>query len=154
MSRKIILSYSPLYFSERDAGSSKQIINYYTNASPTTALPQGQALSVNSSGLLVPLDITNQISWSNFVGYAFVRIPTSSEGQVISNGRLVNFTTALAIGTPLYIGLDGNPTATIPSTDNGFPSGALAIFLGVIVPNELNPSEKDISLFTQFIDVL
>lgn len=148
------MSYNPSSFNPQTSTSSA-VVTDYTNASAITAIPQAQACSVNSSGLLVPLDVSSQASWSSFVGYAYIRIPTSSIGQVIANGRLQNITTALPVGTPVYIGKDSNPTNIVPSEGvNGFVSGDAVIFLGVLVANEIIPSEIDISLFTQLIGVL
>ena len=110
---------------------------------------------MNAFGKLVPLDVTSQSSWQAFVGYANVRIPAGDTGPVISTGRLLNVTTSYTAGTALYIGTDGNPTSIVPSVGvNGFVEGDMVIFLGVIVVNESNPSELDIALFTQFVDVL
>lgn len=131
------------------------MVTLYTNASAITAIPQAQAVSVNSSGLLVPLDVSSQASWSSFVGYAYVRIPTSATGPVIANGRLQNITTILPVGTALYVGIDGNITSTVPSIGvGGFTAGDMVIFSGVLVPNESNNTEIDIALFTQLIGVL
>ena len=148
------MSYSPSSYNPQTSTASA-VVTDYTNASAITAIPQAQAVSVNSSGLLTPLDVSSQSSWNNFVGYAYIRIPTSTLGQVIANGRLQNITTALPVGTPLWVGKDSNPTDTPPSIGvNGFVSGDMVIFLGVLVQNEANPSEIDISLFTQFIGTL
>lgn len=149
------MSYSPVSFNPQGMGSSRQLITDYTNASLITAIPQAQACYVNGFGKIVPLDLTNQSNWSAFVGYANVRIPAGTLGQVISNGRLQNVTTSYTAGTALYIGKDANPTSIVPSVGvNGFVSGDMVIFMGVIVPNETNSLELDIALFTQFIDVL
>jgi hypothetical protein len=148
------MSYSPSSFNPQTATASA-LVTDYINASAVTAIPQGQACSINASGLLVPLDVSSQSSWTAFVGYANQRIPASALGPIIVNGRLQNFTTAYPIGTPLYIGTDGNPTNIIPSVGvNGFVSGDMVIFLGVLVPNEQIPSEIDIALYTQFVAVL
>lgn len=144
------MSYSPFYFGPQSAGSSESVITTYTNASAITAIPQAQACSVNSFGLIAPIDVSSSSSWQSFVGYANIRISTSGSGPVITNGRLKNFTTGLSIGTALWVGTDGNPTPTYPSIgSNGFASGDMVIFMGVIVQNEDNPSAKDIALFTQ-----
>lgn len=149
------MAYSPSSFSPQGTGSAESVVSNYTNNSAINAIPQGQACSVDTVGNIEPLDVSSQASWSNFVGYANSRIPTSTLGPVIANGRLKNITIAYAVGTPLYIGTDGNPTSTIPSAGvNGFVSGDMCIFMGVVVQNELNPSEKDIALFTQMIGVL
>jgi hypothetical protein len=146
------MSYNPL---PSVALSSRQVVTNYTNASGVTAIPQGMAVSTNGSGLLVPLDVSSQSSWQSFVGYANARIPTSTLGPVIANGRLENFTTALSVGTALYIGTDGNPTNIVPSVGvNGFVSGDIVIFMGVIVANETDPSEMDIALLTQVVGTL
>lgn len=148
------MSYSPSSYNPQNSTASA-VATDYTNASSVTAIPQAQAVSINSSGLLVPLDVSSQASWQAFVGYAYVRIPASSLGQVIANGRLQNITTILPVGTALYIGTDGNPTNIVPSVGvNGFVSGDSVIFMGVLVPNEVTPSEIDIALFTQVIGVL
>jgi hypothetical protein len=149
------MSFSPFYFNPQGTGTAEALVSNYTNASLVTAIPQGQAVSVNGFGKLVPLDVTSQSSWQSFVGYAYVRIPAGGTGPVIANGRLFNITTAYTAGTALYIGTDANPTSIIPSDGvNGFVAGDIVIFLGVIVQNETNPSELDIALFTQFVDVL
>ncbi len=148
------MSYSPSSFNPQTSTASA-VVTDYRNASAITAIPQAQACSVNSSGLLVPLDVSSQASWQAFVGYANVRIPASAIGPIIANGRLQNITTALPVATALYIGTDGNPTNTVPSIGvNGFVSGDMVIFLGVLVPNESNPSEIDIALFTQLVGTL
>jgi hypothetical protein len=148
------MSYSPNSFSPQTATASA-VVTDYTNASAINAIPQGQACSINSSGLIVPLDVSSQPSWQGFVGYAQVRIPTSTLGPIIANGRLQNFTTALPVGTALYVGTDGNPTNIVPSVGvNGFVEGDMVIFMGVLVSNEANGSEIDIALFTQLIGTL
>lgn len=151
------MSFSPVSFNPQSTGTSEGLLTTYTNASAITAIPQAMACSVNSSGLIVPLDVSNQASWDNWVGYAQFRIPASALGGVISNGRLKLYTNtnSYPLGTPLYIGIDANPTNIVPSVGvNGFLSGYAAIFMGVLVPNEANPSEFDISLFTQIVGVL
>lgn len=148
------MSYSPQFFNST-TNIASALITDYTNASVITAIPQAQACSVDGSGLLAPLDVSSQSSWNNFVGYANVRISTSTLGPVIANGRLQNITTSFSVGTPLYIGKDSNPTNIIPSVGvNGFVSGDAVIFMGVLVQNETTPSEIDISLFTQIIGTL
>lgn len=149
------MAYSPFSFNPESTGSARAVVTDYTNASAITAIPQAQAISINGSGLLVPLDVSNQASWSNFVGYAYIRIPQSATGPVIANGRLQNITTGYPVGTALYVGTDGNPTNIIPSVGvNGFTSGDMIIFMGVIVPNEDVGGEVDIALFTQMVGVL
>lgn len=149
------MAYNPASFNPQGTGSAEAVVSNYTNNSSVTAIPQGQACSVDSAGNVEPLDVSNQASWSNFVGYANVRIPTSALGPVIANGRLRNITISYPVGTPLYIGTDGNPTNIAPSDGvNGFVAGDMCIFMGVVVQNELNPSETDIALLTQMIAVL
>jgi len=149
------MAYSPFAFNPESTGSAEALVTPYTNASAINPIPQAMACSVNSSGQLVPLDVSNQASFQAFVGYANVRIGTSASGPIIANGRLQNFTTSYTAGTPLYIGTDGNPTNIIPSAGvNGFVSGDACIFMGVVVVNETNPSEFDIALFTQVVGEL
>lgn len=149
------MAYSPSLWNPQTSNTSA-VVTEYINASASNAIPQGQAVSINGSGELIPLDVSSQSNWQAFVGYAASRIPASSKGSVIANGRLQNFTTSYAAGTALYIDTNGNPTSTVPSVGvNGFVSGDMVIFMGVIVPNEQNPlTEKDIALFTQLVGTL
>jgi hypothetical protein len=151
------MSYSPVSFNEQSTGSAESITTNYTNASGSVAIPQAMAVYANSSGLIVPLNVSSQASVSNMVGYANVRIPVSASGPVILTGRLKLYTNtnSYPLGTPLYIGTDANPTNIIPvAGSNGFVSGDYCIFMGVLVPNEVNILEFDISLFTQVVGVL
>ena len=151
------MSYSPTSYYPQSTGTAEGVSTTYTNASAVTAIPQAQAVAINSSGLIVPLDVTSQASVQAMVGYAAVRIPTSSAGQVISNGRLKLYTNtnSYPLNTPLYVDLTGNPTNIVPAVGvNGFASGNYVVFMGVLVPNEKNPLEFDISLFTQVIGAL
>lgn len=149
------MAYSPFSFNPQSTGTSEALVTNYTNASSITALSQAQACSINGSGQLVPLDVSSQASWDNFVGYAYVRIPASSTGPIVANGRLQNFTTAYAVGTPIYIDTNGNPTNIVPVIGtNGFVSGDAVILMGVLVPNENNPLDIDIAIFTQVFGTL
>ena len=149
------MSYSPISFNPESLGSATALVTEYTNFSVSVAIPQAQACSINNSGKLVPLDVSDQVSWQNFVGYANVRIPASTQGPIIANGRLQNVTISYPVGTALYIDTNGNPTNIIPSTGvNGFVSGDMVIFMGVLVPNQLNSLETDIALFTQMVGTL
>jgi hypothetical protein len=151
------MSYSPISFNPQGTGSAESLNSSYTNNSGITPIPQAMAVSINGSGFLVPTDVSSGASVNNFVGYAYIRIPVSSSGPVIANGRLKLYTNtnSYPIGTPLYIGTDGNPTNIVPSVGvNGFTSGDYCIFMGVLVPNETNPLEFDISLFTEIVAVL
>jgi hypothetical protein len=147
------MSFNPLNIGPQSKTSSIALVTNYTNASAIDAIPQGMACSViDSSGQLNPLDVSDNLSVSGRVGYAQVRIATSSEGPIISSGRLKHYTTALPVGTALYVGTDGNPTDIVPSIGvNGFLAGYAVIFIGIIVKSEDNPASKDIQLMTQLI---
>lgn len=146
------MSYNPTYSTTQSTGTSSGNVTNYENASAIDAIPQARACSVDSSGLIAPIDLSDPASWKAFVGYANVRIPESTTGPIISNGRLKNITTALPVGTALYIDTNGDPTNIAPSVGvNGFVSGDACIFIGVLVANEVTPSEVDIALFTQLI---
>lgn len=149
------MSYSPVSYNPQSTGSSEAVISNYTNASSVTAIPQGMGVSCNSSGLVVPLDVSNETNVKALVGAANVRIPASSSGPVISEGRLQTITTAFSVGNALYFDTSGNPTNIYPTIgSNGFVSGDWIVFLGVLVPNVANPSETDIQLFIQVIGQL
>lgn len=150
------MSYSPFYFNQQGSGSAESLITNYTNASSITSIPQGTLCFVNNAGFIGPVDVSNQATVDAKVGVAEVRIATSGTGPVVSGGRLENFTTSFPVGTPLFVGTDGSPTNIYPEDGvNGFVAGDYVIFLGVLVPNQTNPStELDIQLFLQVIGVL
>ena len=148
------MSFNPLNVGFHSKGSAVALTTTYVNGSAIDPIPQGTMCSVkDSSGQIIPIDVSSDTSVNSRVGLAESRIPTSSVGPVITNGRLENFTTAYPIGTPLFVGTDGAPTNIVPSIGvNGFLAGYAVIFLGIIVPNEKNPGgSKDIQLMVQFI---
>jgi hypothetical protein len=107
---------------------------------------------IDTTGQVSPLDVSTDASVIGRVGLAQARIAASSVGPVISSGRLENYTTSYPIGTALYVGTDGNPTNIVPvEGSNGFVSGDAVIFIGIVVKNEDNPSNKDIQLMLQLI---
>jgi hypothetical protein len=148
------MSYSPLYFAPQGGGTSIATVTNYTNAT-ISMIAQGTPVSTNTFGLVAPTDVTSQTSVQALVGYAQVRMPASSSGPVISNGRLENIMTSFAVGDAIYIGLGGTLINQKPDVGvAGFVEGDFVVFVGVLVQNQTNPSLTDIQLFTQTIGEL
>jgi hypothetical protein len=148
------MSYSPNFRGNQSNASSRQLITDYVNGSGA-AIPQGTPVTVNSIGQILPVDVTSESSVSGMVGYAYVRIPASASGPVISAGRLENIITGFSVGDPIYIGLSGTLINQKPDDGiAGFGPGDFVVFVGVLVQNEFNPAQTDLQLFTQVVGEL
>jgi hypothetical protein len=154
------MSYSPFSFNPQSTGSSRQLLtNYYNNTG--SAIPQGTPVSVTgTANYITPTDVTSQASVQAFVGYAYVRLPNSSLGPIISGGRLQNLQGySFSIGDAIYISTTGSLQNTKPTDSNGnpvapFTEGDFSVFSGVIVQNETNPSLQDLQILTQVIGAI
>lgn len=155
------MSYSPFSFNPQSLGSSRQLLtNYYNNTG--AAIPQGTPLSVTgTANHVTPTDVTSQASVQAFVGYAYVRLPNSSLGPVISGGRLQNLQGfSFSIGDAIYMSVLGTYLQNVKPVDSSgnpvapFVSGDIMVFCGCIVQNETNPSLQDLQILTQVLGAL
>jgi hypothetical protein len=155
------MSYSPFSFNPQSTGSSRQLLtNYYNNTG--VAIAQGVPVSATgTANYVTPTDVTSQASVQAFVGYAYVRIPNASLGPVISGGRLQNLQGySFSIGQPIYMSVLGTYLQNTSPVDGSgdpiapFTSGDFAVFAGVIVENETNPSLQDLQILTQVIGAI
>lgn len=154
------MSYNPLYVGANALGSSIALVtNYYNNTG--LAIAQGTPLSATGTlNYVAPTDVSSQTSVQSFVGYAQARIPNASLGAVISGGRLENLTGySFSLGDAIYINTTGSLQNTKPTDSSGNPvspfvEGDYAIFCGVIVQNETNPSNQDLQILTQVIGAI
>lgn len=149
------MGYNPLASGTSFKGPSRQLGTNYQNGTVSTMAP-GTPVAVNSSSQLILIDIADETTVENMVGYVVSAIPSSATGQIISGGRLENISSSYPAGTPVWIGTTpGTLTNVKPDlSQSGWVSGMFIIFVGVVVANEFNPSLTDIQLFTQIIGQL
>lgn len=149
------MGYNPLASGTSFKGPSRQLGTNYQNGTGSTMAP-ATPVAVNSSSHLILVDISDETTVENMVGYVVSAIPSSATGQIISGGRLENISSSYATGTPVWIGpTPGTLTNVKPDLSQpGWASGMFVIFVGVVVANEFNPSLTDIQLFTQIIGQL
>lgn len=149
------MSYNPAFTGNPSALSVGFLQSGYQNGSGGT-LAAFTAVSTNTSGQILPTDITNEASSLAIVGLTTQSIPNTANGQIADSGRLQNVTTSFAIGDAIYVGLTpGTLTNVKPSVGvGGFTEGDFVIFIGVLVENEFDPSETDIKLMIAMIGEL
>ena len=141
-------------FSNTYRGPSRNTITSYQNASGST-LSKAIPVSVNTSGQLVNIDVSVEISVQAIVGLTAESIPNSAIGKIIDNGRLEDISTPYAIGDAIYVSKTGTLTNVKPEIGvGGFLSGDFVIFIGVIVKNEFNPIQRDLKLMISVIGQL
>lgn len=147
------MSYSP-NFRGASAKASRALLTSYQNGSGGL-LTQGQPVSVNATGQIVAVDVTDDTSVAGIIGVCAQDIPNAASGTVMDAGRLENITTAFNIGDPIYINTDGSLISIRPDVGIGsFVQGDFAVFVGVIVKNEFNPTQKDLKLYMTVVGQL
>ena len=135
-------------------GISRVLSTGYQNGEVFTLL-KGQPVSVNTSGQIKAVDISNEASALAVVGVCSTDIPSAASGQVMDAGRLENITTSFSVGDVVYLNVDGGLTNVKPEIGVGsFVSGNFVIFIGIIVKNEFDPLQKDLKIFLNVIGQL
>jgi hypothetical protein len=118
-------------------------------------MAQATPVYANSSGQILPVDVKNEVAVESMVGFTLYAIPSGAYGSVISGGRLENITTPFNIGDTLWINYDGSLTNVKPDlTVSGWTEGCFVIFVGVVVPNEFDSSQKDLQLCKELVGQL
>lgn len=152
--KELHIGYNPLVRGAQSKISSRQITTGYTNASGGI-IAQGTPVSVDSMGHIFPIDPSNETSVDALVGLTSVAVPNGANGPVTDCGRLENVTTGFSVGSPLYVSKSGTLQIIKPDYGvTGFTIGDFVIFVGVVVQNEFNPSNKDIKLMLTVIGQL
>jgi len=149
------MSYSPLYFGSVGKASSRQTQTGYANGSISTIL-KGTPVSVNTSGQMVPTDITVEASAEAFIGLCSVDTPSAANGLVVSAGRVENVPPGgFSVRDVLYIAEGGVLTNVKPDLNaTGFNSGDFVIMVGIFVKNEFSAGLFDIQLMVTQIGQL
>jgi hypothetical protein len=140
------MSYSSRFFGASASGSVQSLASPFTNGSGAD-IPAFRPVSLNSSGFMVPLDISNESLVDAFLGLTTEDVPAGASGIVTDCGRLTNITTSYGVGTALYVYTDGTLTNIKPDIANGYSVGDFSVFVGVIVPNNFVSGQYDLKLF-------
>lgn len=145
------MSYSPKFRGTLGQGSSRQLATNYINGLGSI-LVKGTPVSTNTSGQMILVDVSDQVSVQRLVGVCAADTSSGASGQVVDGGRLEDVTTSYTVGTSLYIDKTGAISSVVPSVGVGsFTFGDFAIFVGVVVKNEFDPTKKDIKLMLSVI---
>ncbi len=148
------MSFNPLYVGANSKTTSRGASTGFQNASGST-LSIGNPVYSNTSGQMLPLDVSSESSVEAFLGLCSTSTPSSANGQVTNAGRVENVTTSFSVGDPVFAGKLTALTNSKPDLGTlGFSSGDFVIFIGVVVKNEFNPSLKDIQLLIQTVGQL
>ena len=150
------MSFSPNFVGSAAKGSVTALQSTYMNGEIFT-LSQAQPVCVNSSGQMIHVDVTSDIAVSGIIGVIATPggVPTGASGLVMDVGRLENITTAFNIGDAIYINTDGTLMNVRP--DIGvqlFVSGCYVVFVGVIVKNQFNNTQKDLKVYMDVVGQL
>lgn len=148
------MGYSPYWFSKNAAGASRGTASNFQNNTGVT-INKATPVCINSSGNMVPLDISNESTVLAMVGLTNAAIPNAAMGGVQDGGRLEDVSVPFSVGDPLWVSKSGGLTNNKPSAgSNGYVSGDFVIFVGMVVKNEFTPSLKDIKLMISIIGQL
>jgi hypothetical protein len=80
-----------------------------------------------------------------FQGITPEAILNGQSGAVVVSGRIANVTTAIAVGSPLWVSLAGSIQSTAPDYGvTGFAIGDFIIKVGALAQNPTNPSQIDL----------
>lgn len=150
------MGYSPLFRGSSSNAPASSAATGYQNGTGST-MSVASAVSTNGSGQLVLTDVTSESSVEGWLGLVAESIPSAATGLVASDGRLQNIPAlGFSIGDPVWVGLSpGSLTNVKPDLSApGWSSGYWVLFVGVVVQNEFNPSQRDIQLCRQIIGQL
>lgn len=150
------MSYSPNFRGSVGKGSSRQNQTGYINGTLST-LDISTPVSVNVSGNMLPLDVSDEASAQGFLGLVSISTPASATGLVVNSGRLEGITlVGFTVGDAVYAGpTPGSLTNVKPDRSApGWSEGMFVIFLGCYVVNQFNGGLHDIQLMPTLIGVL
>lgn len=148
------MTYSPNFRGDAAKVGSRSLTSGYQNGAGMT-LPALTPVSVNLSGQIVPVDLSNLDSVNRFVGLIEDALTSGAVGNVINGGRLEEITTSFTIGDALYVNKLGGLTSTKPEVGvENFLVGDYVIFVGVVVKNQFDPLKKDLNLLLSVVGQL
>ena len=125
------------------------------NASPVTII-KGAPVSVNPSGDIIPVDVSDEDSAFSVVGIAAADINSGETGNVITAGTLPTISGPFTLGRVLYASKSGNSlTDQKPSIGvAGFAANDFVIKIGVLVKDTDVPTNHNLVVNIQVIGTL
>ncbi len=118
------------------------------------SIPKGSPVMLTSSGMAL-VDVSNEANVDALAGVVKEDVTNSSTGNIVSSGTIENVITSFAIGSTVYINKIGLLTNVKPSLGvNGFGEGDFVVKIGMIAPNGVNPTNKDLLVGIQVMGVL
>ena len=115
-----------------------------------STINKGTPLRINSSGELDFVNVSVEDEVLNIIGVANQSISDGSIGSTTANGKVEDITTSFNLGDTVWLSKAGALTNIKPSIGvDGFVSGDIVVFIGVIAKNESNPSLKDLIVFIE-----
>lgn len=147
------MSYNPNFVGNTAAASTAVIESILNNTGGT--LLAGTPVKLNSNGELEVINPSIEADVLSVAGVLEANTLDGQEGIVIGTGRLINLSTLIAFGTPVYISKTGGITDTKPDIGvGGFVAGDFVVGLGIIAKNKTNPVNKDLILNIRIIGQL
>lgn len=150
------MTYNPLWVTNNNiqAQQSKRTSRQALNNTASTIL-KATPVRINAAGNLSSVDPSNEAHIDGFAGLTVEDVAPYTSGEVISIGTITNISTSASFGDAIYLSKTGDLTTTKPSVGvAGFIEGDWAIKIGVIVKNEVNPTQKDLLVNIQFLGQL
>lgn len=125
-------------------GSSINLEDSYDNNSGAP-LFKGTPIRINTSGDLEMVDPSVEADVDAVVGVMSEEVADGASGGVVFKGRLKDISTAITVGSPVYLSKLGILTSTKPSIGvDGFIAGDFAVRVGTIILNNSDPLKKDL----------
>ena len=129
---------------QQAAGSSNATKTTLVNATGSS-IAAITPVRVNSNGEMQTIDVSVDTSALSVVGLTIAVVPNATAGEVITQGRLLDVTTAFSVGDYVYVSKTGILTNVLPTNgSNGFVDGDFIIRIGVVAKNELDSNKKDL----------
>lgn len=145
------MTYSPKFRGNVSTAPSSAVSSGYQNGTAGD-LVQCTPVSVNGSGQIINIDVTDVNSINRFVGLLGSDTPSSANGLVFDAGRIEKVNLGFAVGDAIYVSKSGFLTNLKPDYGvGGFTVGDWVVFVGVIVQNQYDNTKKDLKLFLSVI---
>jgi hypothetical protein len=110
---------------------------------------------VNSDGEMDEIDPSVEAEALSTIGVVKANTADSASGVVVLSGILEDVSTAIAVGSPVFLSKTGGITDVEPDIGSGgFEEGDFVIKIGTIMENSSNPSLKDLHVNIQLVGQL
>jgi hypothetical protein len=111
-----------------------------------TTIPALSPVSLDSStGGLKITNVTSESDANTFQGITSAAILNNTSGPVVVSGAIPNISTAIAVGSPIFLSKPSGFTSTEPDYGVGtFAAGDWIIKVGALAQNPTNPSQIDL----------